>query len=160
MLLILAMIVSMIFKEVITREQALELFKDQPFKCELINDLPQDVEISIYRSGNFVDLCRGPHVASTKEINAQGFKLEKIAGAYWRGDEKRPMLTRIYGTAWENQNDLQAYLTMQIEAEKNDHRKLGKELDLFHIEEDNPGEVFWHPNGWTLDLTVQQYVRQ
>ena len=147
-------------KEVITREQALELFKDQPFKCELINDLPQDVEISIYRSGNFVDLCRGPHVASTKEINAQGFKLEKIAGAYWRGDEKRPMLTRIYGTAWENQNDLQAYLTMQIEAEKNDHRKLGKELDLFHIEEDNPGEVFWHPNGWTLYLTVQQYVRQ
>ena len=133
-------------KEVITREQALELFKDQPFKCELINDLPQDVEISIYRSGNFVDLCRGPHVASTKEINAQGFKLEKIAGAYWRGDEKRPMLTRIYGTAWENQNDLQAYLTMQIEAEKN--------------EEDNPGEVFWHPNGWTLYLTVQQYVRQ
>ena len=147
-------------KEVITREQALELFKDQPFKCELINDLPQDVEISIYRSGNFVDLCRGPHVASTKEINAQGFKLEKIAGAYWRGDEKRPMLTRIYGTVWENQNDLQAYLTMQIEAEKNDHRKLGKELDLFHIEEDNPGEVFWHPNGWTLYLTVQQYVRQ
>jgi len=147
-------------KEVITRGQALELFKDQPFKCELINDLPQDVEISIYRSGNFVDLCRGPHVASTKEINAQGFKLEKIAGAYWRGDEKRPMLTRIYGTAWENQNDLQAYLTMQIEAEKNDHRKLGKELDLFHIEEDNPGEVFWHPNGWTLYLTVQQYVRQ
>ena len=95
-------------KEVITRGQALELFKDQPFKCELINDLPQDVEISIYRSGNFVDLCRGPHVASTKEINAQGVKLEKIAGAYWRGDEKRPMLTRIYGTAWENQNDLQA----------------------------------------------------
>lgn len=147
-------------KEVITREQALEMFKDQPFKCELINDLPQDTEISIYRSGNFVDLCRGPHVTSTKEINAQSFKLEKIAGAYWRGDEKRPMLTRIYGTAWESPNDLQTYLTMQIEAEKNDHRKLGRELDLFHIEEDNPGEVFWHPNGWTLYLTVQQYVRR
>ena len=147
-------------KEVIGRQEALELFKDQPYKCELINDLPQDVEISIYRSGNFVDLCRGPHVANSKEINAQSFKLQKIAGAYWRGDEKRPMLTRIYGTAWETPNDLKTYLTMQAEAEKNDHRKIGRELDLFHIEEDNPGEVFWHPNGWTLYLTVQQHVRQ
>ena len=147
-------------KKVISREEALELFKDQPFKCELINDLPQDAEISIYRSGDFVDLCKGPHVANSKEINAQGFKLEKIAGAYWRGDEKRPMLTRIYGTAWENQNDLKTYLTIQAEAEKNDHRKIGRELDLFHIEEENPGEIFWHPNGWTLYLTVQQHVRQ
>ena len=147
-------------KEVIGRQEALELFKDQPYKCELINDLPQDAEISIYRSGNFVDLCKGPHVANSKEINAQSFKLEKIAGAYWRGDEKRPMLTRIYGTAWETPNDLKTYLTMQVEAEKNDHRKIGRELDLFHIEEDNPGEVFWHPNGWTLYLTVQQHVRQ
>jgi threonine--tRNA ligase len=147
-------------KEVVSRQQALELFKDQPYKCELINDLPQDAEISIYRSGNFVDLCRGPHVANSKEINAQSFKLQKIAGAYWRGDEKRPMLTRIYGTAWETPNDLKTYLTMQAEAEKNDHRKIGRELDLFHIEEDNPGEVFWHPNGWTLYLTVQQHVRQ
>ena len=147
-------------KEVIDRQEALELFKDQPYKCELINDLPQDAEISIYRSGNFFDLCRGPHVANSKEINAQSFKLQKIAGAYWRGDEKRPMLTRIYGTAWETPNDLKTYLTMQAEAEKNDHRKIGRELDLFHIEEDNPGEVFWHPNGWTLYLTVQQHVRQ
>lgn len=147
-------------KEVVTRQKALELFKDQPYKCELINDLPQDAEISIYRSGNFFDLCRGPHVANSKEINAQSFKLQKIAGAYWRGDEKRPMLTRIYGTAWETPNDLKTYLTMQAEAEKNDHRKIGRELDLFHIEEDNPGEVFWHPNGWTLYLTVQQHVRQ
>ena len=147
-------------KEVVSRQEALELFKDQPYKCELINDLPQDAEISIYRSGNFVDLCRGPHVANSKEINAQSFKLQKIAGAYWRGDEKRPMLTRIYGTAWETPNDLKTYLTMQAEAEKNDHRKIGRELDLFHIEEDNPGEVFWHPNGWTLYLTVQQHVRQ
>lgn len=146
-------------KEIVSRQQALELFKDQPYKCELINDLPQDAEISIYRSGNFVDLCRGPHVANSKEINAQSFKLQKIAGAYWRGDEKRPMLTRIYGTAWETPNDLKTYLTMQAEAEKNDHRKIGRELDLFHIE-DNPGEVFWHPNGWTLYLTVQQHVRQ
>ena len=147
-------------KEIVSRQQALELFKDQPYKCELINDLPQDAEISIYRSGNFVDLCRGPHVANSKEINAQSFKLQKIAGAYWRGDEKRPMLTRIYGTAWETPNDLKTYLTMQAEAEKNDHRKIGRELDLFHLEEDNPGEVFWHPNGWTLYLTVQQHVRQ
>lgn len=147
-------------KEIVSRQQALELFKDQPYKCELIDDLPQDAEISIYRSGNFVDLCRGPHVANSKEINAQSFKLQKIAGAYWRGDEKRPMLTRIYGTAWETPNDLKTYLTMQAEAEKNDHRKIGRELDLFHIEEDNPGEVFWHPNGWTLYLTVQQHVRQ
>ncbi len=147
-------------KEVIGRQEALELFKDQPYKCELINDLPQDAEISIYRSGNFFDLCRGPHIANSKEINAQSFKLQKIAGAYWRGDEKRPMLTRIYGTAWETPNDLKTYLTMQAEAEKNDHRKIGRELDLFHIEEDNPGEVFWHPNGWTLYLTVQQHVRQ
>ena len=147
-------------KEVIGRQEALELFKDQPYKCELINDLPQDAEISIYRSGNFFDLCRGPHIANSKEINAQSFKLQKIAGAYWRGDEKRPMLTRIYGTAWETPNDLKTYLTMQAEAEKNDHRKIGRDLDLFHIEEDNPGEVFWHPNGWTLYLTVQQHVRQ
>ena len=147
-------------KEIVSRQQALELFKDQPYKCELINDLPQDAEISIYRSGNFVDLCRGPHVANSKEINAQSFKLQKIAGAYWRGDEKRPMLTRIYGTAWETPNGLKTYLTMQAEAEKNDHRKIGRELDLFHIEEDNPGEVFWHPNGWTLYLAVQQHVRQ
>ena len=147
-------------KEVVTRQQALDLFKDQPFKCELINDLPPEAEISIYRSGNFVDLCKGPHVANSKEINAQSFKLEKIAGAYWRGDEKRPMLTRIYGTAWETPNDLKTYLTIQAEAEKNDHRKIGRDLDLFHIEEDNPGEVFWHPNGWTLYLTVQQHVRQ
>ena len=147
-------------KEIITRQQALDLFKDQPFKCELINGLSEDKEISIYRSGAFVDLCKGPHVANTKEINAQSFKLMKIAGAYWRGDEKRPMLTRIYGTAWETPNDLQAYLTMQIEAEKNDHRKIGRELDLFHIAEENPGEVFWHPNGWSLYLTVQQHVRK
>lgn len=147
-------------KEVINRKEALELFKDQPFKCELINDLSENTEISVYRSGKFVDLCRGPHVANSKEINAQSFKLEKIAGAYWRGDEKRPMLTRIYGTAWETPNDLKTYLAMQAEAEKNDHRKLGRELDLFHVEEENPGEVFWHPNGWTVYLIVQQHVRQ
>ena len=147
-------------KEVISREKALEMFKDQPFKIELIKGLPADEEISIYKSGEFTDLCRGPHVCSMADINAQGFKLMKIAGAYWRGDETRPMLTRIYGTAWEKPNDLKEYLAMLEEAEKRDHRKIGKAMDLFHIDEENPGQIFWHPKGWTLYLTVQNYVRQ
>ncbi len=147
-------------KEVISREKALEMFKDQPFKIELIKGLPAEEEISIYKSGEFTDLCRGPHVCSMADINAQGFKLMKIAGAYWRGDETRPMLTRIYGTAWEKPNDLKEYLAMLEEAEKRDHRKIGKAMNLFHIDEENPGQIFWHPKGWTLYLTVQNYVRQ
>ncbi len=147
-------------KSVITREEALELFKDQPFKIELINALPNDAEISTYTSGKFVDLCRGPHVESMKEINPQAFKIMKIAGAYWRGDEKRPMLTRIYGTAWETPNDLKEYLHLLEEAEKRDHRKLGVALDLFHLDEEDPGQVFWHPKGWDIYLTVQNYVRK
>ena len=147
-------------KEVISREKALEMFKDQPFKIELIKGLPADEEISIYKSGEFTDLCRGPHVCSMADINAQGFKLMKIAGAYWRGDETRPMLTRIYGTAWEKPNDLKEYLAMLEEAEKRDHRKIGKAMNLFHIDEENPGQIFWHPKGWTLYLTIQNYVRK
>ena len=147
-------------KEVISREKALEMFKDQPFKIELIKGLPADEEISIYKSGEFTDLCRGPHVCSMADINAQSFKLMKVAGAYWRGDETRPMLTRIYGTAWEKPNDLKEYLAMLEEAEKRDHRKIGKAMNLFHIDEENPGQIFWHPKGWTLYLTVQNYVRQ
>ncbi|UTD07919.1 threonine--tRNA ligase [Treponema denticola] len=147
-------------KEVISREKALEMFKDQPFKIELIKGLPADEEISIYKSGEFTDLCRGPHVCSMADINAQGFKLMKIAGAYWRGDETRPMLTRIYGTAWEKPNDLKEYLAMLEEAEKRDHRKVGKAMNLFHIDEENPGQIFWHPKGWTLYLTIQNYVRK
>ncbi|MGP1594222.1 MAG: threonine--tRNA ligase [Treponema sp.] len=147
-------------KEIVTKEAALELFKDQPFKCELINELPVNEEISIYRSGDFVDLCRGPHVSTTKEINMQGFKLMSIAGAYWRGDEHRQMLTRIYATAWQNQNELKAYLERLEHAEKCDHRRLGKLLDLFHIEDENPGEIFWHPKGWSIYLTIQQYIRK
>ena len=147
-------------KEVISREKALEMFKDQPFKVELIEGLPQYEEITIYKSGEFTDLCRGPHVCSMADINAQGFKLMKVAGAYWRGDETRPMLTRIYGTAWEKPNDLKEYLAMLEEAEKRDHRKIGKAMNLFHIDEENPGQIFWHPKGWTLYLTVQNYVRQ
>ena len=147
-------------KEVISREKALEMFKDQPFKIELIKGLPADDEISIYKSGEFTDLCRGPHVCSMADINAQGFKLMKIAGAYWRGDETRPMLTRIYGTAWEKPNDLKEYLAMLEEAEKRDHRRIGKAMNLFHIDEENPGQIFWHPKGWTLYLTIQNYVRK
>lgn len=147
-------------KEVISRKKALEMFKDQPFKIELIKGLPADEEISIYKSGEFTDLCRGPHVCSMADINAQSFKLMKVAGAYWRGDETRPMLTRIYGTAWEKPNDLKEYLAMLEEAEKRDHRKIGKAMNLFHIDEENPGQIFWHPKGWTLYLTVQNYVRQ
>lgn len=146
-------------KEVVTREEALKMFKDQPYKIELINGLSENEEISIYRSGEFTDLCRGPHVQSMEEINAQSFKLMKTAGAYWRGDKDRPMLTRIYGTVWEKPNDLKEYLVMLSEAEKRDHRKIGKAMGLFHIEEENPGQIFWHPKGWTLYLTIQNYIR-
>ncbi|MBO4726878.1 MAG: threonine--tRNA ligase [Spirochaetaceae bacterium] len=147
-------------REKVSKEKALELFKDQPYKIELINDLPADATISIYTQDGYTDLCRGPHIANTKEINAQSFKLMKTAGAYWRGDIKRPMLTRIYGTAWEKPNDLKDYLNMLAEAEKRDHRKIGKDLDLFHIDEENPGEIFWHPNGWTIYSIIKDYVRE
>lgn len=143
----------------VSRAEALAMFADEPFKTELINDLPEGETISIYKSGNFTDLCRGPHVANTKEINVQSFKLMKTAGAYWRGDEKRPMLTRIYGTAWEKPNDLKAYLDMLAEAEKRDHRKIGKEMDLFHVDDENPGQIFWHPDGWTVYRVIEDYVR-
>jgi len=143
----------------VSRAEALKLFADEPFKTELINDLPADATISIYETGDFVDLCRGPHVANTKEINAQSFKLMKTAGAYWRGDEKRPMLTRIYGTAWEKPNDLKAYLDMLAEAEKRDHRRIGKELGFFHMDDENPGQIFWHPDGWTVYRLIEEYVR-
>lgn len=144
----------------LSREEAKAMFADQPYKLELIDGLPEDATISIYNQGDFTDLCRGPHVCSTKEINAQSFKLMKTAGAYWRGDVERPMLTRIYGTAWEKPADLKAYLDMLAEAERRDHRKLGREMDLFHIDEDNPGEIFWHPNGWMIYSIIRDYVRE
>ena len=144
----------------LSRAEAKAMFADQPYKLELIDGLPADATISIYNQGDFTDLCRGPHVCSTKEINAQSFKLMKTAGAYWRGDVSRPMLTRIYGTAWEKPADLKAYLDMLAEAERRDHRKLGREMDLFHIDEDNPGEIFWHPNGWMIYSTIRDYVRE
>ncbi|MBE6349816.1 MAG: threonine--tRNA ligase [Spirochaetaceae bacterium] len=147
-------------KKVVTKEEAVKLFADQPYKLELIQDLPENEEISIYTQDTFTDLCRGPHVASTKEINAQAFKVMKTAGAYWRGDITKPMLTRIYATCWEKPNDLKEYLTMLAEAEKRDHRRIGKELDLFHIDDENPGQIFWHPNGWTIYRILEDYVRE
>lgn len=143
----------------VSKEEALKLFADEPYKVELVNDLPEGVVISTYTQDGFVDLCRGPHVANTKEINPQAFKLMKTAGAYWRGDINRPMLTRIYAASFEKPNELKDYLNMLAEAEKRDHRKLGKELDLFHIDEENPGEIFWHPNGWYIYSIIKDYVR-
>lgn len=147
-------------REVWDRNEAIKYFKDlgEIFKAEIISDLPEDSEISIYRQGNFVDLCKGPHLPSTGKLG-HAFKLMKLAGAYWRGDSKNPMLQRVYGTAWPSEKDLQDYLTRLEEAEKRDHRKLGKEMDLFHMQEEAQGSVFWHPKGWTLYRLLQNYIR-
>lgn len=156
---ILAGGVEFIRKEV-SKEEALKLFADEPYKLELINDLPDGEVISTYEQDGYLDLCRGPHVSTTKEINAQSFKLAKLAGAYWRGDSNRPMLTRIYAYCFEKPQELKDYLTMLAEAEKRDHRKIGQEMDLFHIDPENPGQIFWHPNGWTIYTTMQDYMRK
>lgn len=144
----------------VSKEEALKLFSDQPYKIELINDLPEGETITTYEQDGFLDLCRGPHVKNTKEINGQAFKLNKIAGAYWRGDSDKPMLTRIYALCFEKPNDLKDYLAMLAEAEKRDHRKLGVEMDLFHLESEDPGQIFWHPNGWTIYTVIQDYMRK
>ncbi len=144
----------------VSKEEALELFKDQPYKIELINDLPDGETITTYQQDDFLDLCRGPHVESTREINQQAFKLMKTAGAYWRGDSDKAMLTRIYAVCFYKPNDLKDYLTMLEEADKRDHRKLGVQLDLFHLDPEDPGQIFWHPNGWKMYLTLQDYMRQ
>ena len=144
----------------VSKEEALKLFSGQDYKIELINDLPEGETITTYEQDGFLDLCRGPHVSNTKEINGQAFKLHKIAGAYWRGDSDRPMLTRIYALCFEKPNELKEYLTMLAEAEKRDHRKLGVEMDLFHLEPEDPGQIFWHPNGWTIYTTIQDYMRK
>ena len=144
----------------VTKAEALELFKDQPYKVELINDLPEGETITTYQQDDFLDLCRGPHVANTKEINQQSFKLTKLAGAYWRGDSTKSMLTRVYAVAFAKPNDLKDYLTMLAEAEKRDHRKLGVQMDLFHLDPEDPGQIFWHPNGWTVYVTLQDYMRE
>ena len=147
-------------REVWSRDDAVKLFEGmgEKYKAEIIASIPQDQEIGLYREGNFVDLCRGPHVPSTGKLKV--FKLMKVAGAYWRGDHNNEMLQRIYGTAWAKKEDQDAYLHMLEEAEKRDHRRLGRELDLFHIDEHSPGTVFWHPKGWTLWQEVEQYMRR
>jgi threonyl-tRNA synthetase len=147
-------------REVWKRDDAVKFFKSigEHYKAEIISAIPADQDISLYRQGEFIDLCRGPHAPSTAKVGT-AFKLMKVAGAYWRGDSKNEMLQRIYGTAWANEKDLKRYLTMLEEAEKRDHRKLGKELDLFHIEEHTPGMIFWHDKGWTLYRTLENFVR-
>ncbi|PVE44443.1 threonine--tRNA ligase [Limnohabitans planktonicus] len=149
-----------VVRRVLPRDEAVAYFKSlgEHYKAEIIASIPADQDVSLYREGIFEDLCRGPHVPSTGKL--KHFKLMKVAGAYWRGDSKNEMLQRVYGTAWASKEDLQQYLTRLEEAEKRDHRKLGRELDLFHIDEHAPGLVFWHPKGWTVWQTIEQYMRQ
>ena len=145
----------------VTRDEAREIFKDQKYKLELLDAIPEGETVTIYNQGAFTDLCRGPHVANTKELCADGFKLLSIAGAYWRGSEKNKMLTRIYGTAWASKADLKAYLDHLADVEKRDHRKLGKELDLFSLhEEAGPGLVYWHPRGARVRQVIEQFWRE
>ena len=147
-------------REIWDRNKAIEYFKSkgESYKAELIQDLPQNEEIIIYKQGDWIDLCRGPHLPSTGKLPL-AFKLTKIAGAYWRGDSTKEMLQRMYGTAWANKKQLANYLTMLEEAEKRDHRRLGREMDLFHLQEHAVGSVFWHPKGWTLYRIIMDYIR-
>ena len=150
-----------IIRNVWTRDEAVAFYKknDEPFKIELVEAIPADETVTFYQQGDFIDLCRGPHLPSTGKLG-HAFKLMKVAGAYWRGDSNRPMLQRIYGTAWANEKDLAAYLHMLEEAEKRDHRKLGKQLGLFHLQEEAAGSVFWHTKGWVLYREIEAYVRR
>jgi threonyl-tRNA synthetase len=147
-------------RRVLPRDEAIAHFKamGEAYKAEIIGSIPAGEDVSLYREGAFEDLCRGPHVPSTGKL--KHFKLMKLAGAYWRGDSKNEMLQRVYGTAWSTKEDLQQYLTRLEEAEKRDHRRLGRELDLFHLDEASPGTVFWHPKGWTVWQEVEQYMRR
>ena len=146
-------------RQVMSRDEAVKFFRNmgEEYKAQIIEDIPAEQELSLYRQGEFIDLCRGPHVPSTGKLKA--FKLTKLAGAYWRGDSKNKMLQRIYGTAWSDKKQLKAYLHRIEEAEKRDHRKIGKLLGLFHTQEESPGMVFWHEHGWDIYLTVQNYIR-
>src|SRR5690606_2516571 len=147
-------------REVWQRDDAVRFFESigEKYKAEIISAIPADEPIGLYREGSFVDLCRGPHVPSTGRLKV--FKLMKLAGAYWRGDSNNEMLQRIYGTAWARKEDQDAYLHMLEEAERRDHRRLGRELDLFHLQEEAPGMVFWHPKGYVLWQQVEQYMRE
>lgn len=146
-------------RKVLPRDEAVAYFKsiNEHYKAEIIESIPADQDVSLYTEGNFTDLCRGPHVPSTGKLKV--FKLMKLAGAYWRGDSNNEMLQRVYGTAWAKKEDLEAHLFQLEEAEKRDHRKLGKHLDLFHMQDDGPGMVFWHPRGWSLWQEIEQYMR-
>jgi threonyl-tRNA synthetase len=148
-------------REVWERDDAVEFFKEagEAYKAEIIASIPQGEEVGLYRQGEFIDLCRGPHLPSTGKLGT-AFKLMSIAGAYWRGDSDNEMLQRIYGTAWANDKELKAYLKRLEEAEKRDHRRLGREMDLFHLQEEGPGAVFWHPKGWTLFQAMIDYMRE
>ena len=142
-----------------TRDKALDFYREQPFKTELIQAIPEEETVSFYRQGDFVDLCRGPHMRHTGDVGA-AFKLTHVAGSYWRGDSSRPQLQRIYGTAWRAQKELRAHLTKLEEAAKRDHRKLGREMELFHLQEEAAGMVFWHEKGWTLYRILESYMRR
>jgi threonyl-tRNA synthetase len=146
-------------RSLMPRDEATKFFRDQneEYKAQIIESIPSDEDLSLYKQGDFIDLCRGPHVPSTSKIKA--FKLMKVAGAYWRGDSNNEMLQRIYGTAWANKKDLKAYLHKLEEAEKRDHRKLGKRLNLFHVQDEAPGMIFWHDHGWKIYLLIQDYIR-
>ncbi|MGB1832470.1 MAG: threonine--tRNA ligase, partial [bacterium] len=148
-------------REVWERDVAIDFFEEQgeTYKAQIIRDLPEDEVISLYRQGEFIDLCRGPHLPSTGRLG-QGFKLMKLAGAYWRGKSENAMLQRIYGTAWSNEKELNGYLHQLEEAERRDHRRLGREMGLFHFQDEALGSVFWHPKGWTLYRICEQYMRQ
>ena len=150
-----------IIRNVWTRDAAVAFYKekDEPFKIELVETIPAGETVTFYQQGDFIDLCRGPHLASTGRMG-HAFKLMSLAGAYWRGDSSRPMLQRIYGTAWRTDKELNAYLHMLEEAEKRDHRKLGKQLNFFHLQEEAVGSVFWHPKGWTIYREIEAYVRR
>jgi threonyl-tRNA synthetase len=152
---------EVITREVWTRDQAVTFYRDndEPFKVELVEAIPADETVTFYRQGDFIDLCRGPHLPSTGRLG-HAFKLMSVAGAYWRGDSDRPMLQRIYGTAWRSEKELGAYLHMLEEAEKRDHRKLGKQLGFFHMQEEATGSVFWHPKGWAMYREIEAYVRR
>jgi len=143
-------------RTVMPREEAIDFFRKlgEEYKAEIIEDIPRGEELSLYRQGDFIDLCRGPHVPSTGRLKA--FKLMKVAGAYWRGDSRNEMLTRIYGTAWPDRKALKAYLHRLEEAEKRDHRRIGRQLDLFHVQEEAPGMIFWHDRGWRIYQAVKQ----
>jgi len=149
-----------VIKKMTPRDEAIRIFKErnEDYKLKLINDMPEEKEFGLYFHQEYVDMCRGPHVPNTRFLKV--FKLTKMSGAYWRGDAKNEQLQRIYGTAWADKKDLQAYITRMEEAEKRDHRKIGRQLNLFHMQEQSPGMVFWHPNGWTIYQVLEQYMRK